>query len=93
MTVQVLSPADAPREVFSINPFAKDERCDVFQVVLAPDRESCIVETISLHQANIAEGSEFGESYIFDWDYVYDNVTNQWVGFTCKDKEPFDAAV
>lgn len=89
MAVQVLNSSDAPREVFAVNPFRNDDRCEVFQVVIADTYAECVVETLSLHQANIAEGAPDADTHIFDWDHAYDNVTNKYIGFTCKDKEPF----
>lgn len=91
MSVQIFKASEAPREVMNISPFRNDDRCEEFQVVIGDLYEEVVAATLDLHGANIAEGAEF-ENYLFDWDWTEDTVSGKVVGFTCKDKEPFDAA-
>ncbi len=88
MTVQTFTTPDLPREFMSTNPFVSDERCEVFQIVVGDTREEVILEVQRLHGFNISDG-EFAETHLFDYDFVNDNVSEKWVGFTCKDKESF----
>lgn len=95
-TITVYTTPDLPRDLLSISPFARDERCDTHQIVVSESRDAVILKTQELHRANITEGApadgsddEPGtEFYVYDWDHLFDNASGKWVGFTCKDKEP-----
>lgn len=90
MSVEIFTDPSLAREFTSTNPFVADKRCEVFQVAVGDEYNEVMSATLNLHHGNISPGSEYGERYIFDLDVVFDNVSGRWVGFTCKDVEPFE---